>query len=173
MEEYYILIAIFLFIVLYIYSYYRYPGNVSILQTGPTEFRSTMLLEKQPIIIEHNASTLEDLKDGFFGWTPTTKFNISGSQIWHRNQYKYVAIQLENPGEIILCPPAAKMIPVPTTTADTSVEQIPDPTDAKLLAIQAKAGEIVILPFHWRYLITPKLDVKCMGIHDFITYFLP
>lgn len=169
MEEYYILIVIVLFFALYIYSYYRYPGNVSILQTGPTEFRSAMLLEKQPIVIEHNASTLQDLKTGFFGWTPTTEFNISGSNLWHKNLYKYVAIQLENPGEIILCPPAAKMIagPIPPH------EQIPDPTDAKLLAIQAKVGEIVIIPFHWRYLITPKLDVKCMGIHDMITYFLP
>ena len=50
---------------------------------------------------------------------------------------------------------------------------IPDPNDTNLLAIQAKSGEILILPLHWYYYINNNLNVKCIGIHDLVTYFLP
>ena len=50
---------------------------------------------------------------------------------------------------------------------------IPDPSNTNLLAIQAKKGEIIIIPLHWSYLITNTLNVKCIGIHDLITFFLP
>jgi hypothetical protein len=169
MQEYIIVGIIILFVAIYIYSYYKYPQTVSILQTRPYEFKTDMLLERQPIVIENNASDLDELKATFFRFNPTEEFNLSASDIWHRNRYKYVAIQLEKPGEIILCPPRAKIISDPENTD----EEIPDPTDANLLAIQAKTGEIVIIPFHWRYLITSKLNVKCLGIHDYVTYFLP
>jgi hypothetical protein len=166
MDEYYVFAVIIFFIVCYIYSYYKYPENVSILQSRPHEFSADMLLEKQPIVIENNLSSISDLKEACFKWSPTYYFNISGSSIWHYNKYKHIAIQLESDGEVLLCPPNAKMI-----VENNSI--IPDPEDANLLAIQAKADEIIILPFHWRYLISEKLDVKCMGIHDWVTYFLP
>jgi len=169
MDAYYIFLVILLSIILYVYSYYTYPENIAILQSRPHEFSTDMLLEKQPIIIENNnISTLNDLKNACFKWSPTQMFNISGSTLWHYNKFKYVAIQLETHGEIILCPPNTKMLLEKNTN-----QQIPDPENTNLLAIQAKANEIVILPLHWRYIISKKLDVNCMGIHDWITYFLP
>jgi hypothetical protein len=163
-----IVLIIIIILAIYVYSYYRYPPKVLILQSLPDQFKADMLLERQPIVIENNASSLKDLKNAFFKWSPTHNFNISGSEKWHYNRYKYIALELENDGEILLCPPKTKMI-----VDVTNGQDIPDPDDANLLAVQAKKGEIVIIPFHWRYLIDVKLDVACIGIHDFITYFLP
>ena len=163
-----IVLIILIILIIYVYSYYRYPTKVLILQSLPDQFKPEMLLERQPIVIENNASSLKDLKNVFFKWSPSHDFNISGSDKWHYNKYKYIALQLENDGEILLCPPRTKMIIDDITGLD-----IPDPDDANLLAIQAKKREIVIIPFHWRYLIDVKLDVVCLGIHDYITYFLP
>jgi hypothetical protein len=170
MEEYYIFIAILIFVALYVYSYYKYPDKIHILQIHPDEFKTNMLLEKQPIVIDNNASSLSDLKSACFMWSPTQSFNISGSNLWHYNKYKHIAIQLESAGEILLCPPTTKMLP--NKSGDITTQE-PDPEDANLLAIQAKTNEIIIIPFHWRYLIDTKLDVKCMGIHDWVTYVLP
>ena len=163
-----IVLIIIIILSIYVYSYYRYPSKVLILQSLPDQFKADMLLERQPIVIENNASSLKDFKNAFFKWSPTHNFNISGSEKWHYNRYKYIALELENDGEILLCPPKTKMI-----VDITNAQDIPDPDDANLLAVQAKKGEIVIIPFHWRYLIDVKLDVACLGIHDFITYFLP
>ena len=170
MQEYILLFIIVIIIATYIYSYYKYPSHVSILQTRPTDFNTDMLLEKQPIVIENNKTNLDELKPLFFYMNPTDNFSLSASDIWHLNKYKYVAIQFEKPGEILLCPPASKMI---TSSPNTPDILVPDPSDTNLLAIQAKAGEIVFIPFHWRYFITSKLIIKCLGIHDYITYFLP
>jgi hypothetical protein len=166
MDEYFLFIAFLILLAFYVYSYYKYPTHISVLQSRPHEFTIDMLLEKQPIVIENNISSLSDLKKACFKWSPIQNFNISGSTLWHYNKFKYIALQLESDGEILLSPP--------NTLMKLENEQfIPDPEAANLLAIQAKANEIIILPFHWRYLISEKLDVKCMGIHDFITYFLP
>ena len=167
MQEY-ILLVIILIIIAYVYSYYKYPMNISILQTRPFEFNSDMLLEKQPIVIENNDSKLEELKSVFFRYNPNDVFNLSASDNWHRNRYKYIALQLDSQGEVLLCPPASKMIQDKTTGT-----LIPDPSNTNLLAIQAKKGEIIIIPLHWSYLITNTLNVKCIGIHDLITFFLP
>ena len=177
MNEYYVLAIIVLFIAVYIYSYYWYPPTVSILQTRPYEFKPDMLLERQPIVIENNASTLEDLHSAFFKLNPIEEFKLGGSDTWHPNPYKYVAVQMQTPGEILLCPASTRMIPdtTPTTHSTDGADNvmIPDPTDSNLLAIQAQAGEIIMIPFHWHYLITGKVKVKCLGIHDYVTYFLP
>lgn len=169
MQEYIIFFIIILIITIYIYSYYKYPTNISILQTRPFEFNSDMLLEKQPIVIENNDSKLNELKEVFFRFNPSESFNLSSSDNWHYNRYKYITLQLKTAGEILLCPPRSKMIQ-DKMAADTL---IPDPSNTNLLAIQAKSGEIIIIPLHWHYLITNKLTVSCIGIHDLITYFLP
>ena len=110
MKEYSIFFIIIFIIALYIYSYFKYPKNISILQTRPYEFNIDMLLEKQPIIIENNQSNLDDLKSIFFKLNPNKYFNLSSSDIWHKNIYKYVAIQFQSNGEVLLCPPNTKMI---------------------------------------------------------------
>jgi hypothetical protein len=175
MNEYYILAIIVLFIAAYIYSYYWYPPTVSILQTRPYEFKPDMLLERQPIVIENNASSLDELHSAFFKVNPTEEFKLAGSDTWHPNPYKYVAVQMQTDGEILLCPASTRMIPdtAPTTTPVSEDAMIPDPDDSNLLAIQARTGEIIMIPFHWHYLITGKVKVKCLGIHDYVTYFLP
>ena len=179
MNEYYVLAIILVIIAIYIYSYYWYPPTVSILQTRPYEFKPDMLLERQPIVIENNASSLEDLHSAFFKLNPTEEFKLVGSDTWHGNPFKYVAIQLRTSGEILLSPATTRMIPntdpdtAAATIGATDDVMIPDPTDSNLLAIRAQAGEIIMIPFHWHYLITGKLKVKCLGIHDYVTYFLP
>lgn len=170
METYIYLCIFIIILLLYIYSYYKYPQNISILQARPFEFSTNMLLEKQPIVIENNNSNLDDLKKLYFYLNPTQYFNLTSSDIWHKNIYKYTAIQFQSNGEILLCPPNTKMI---IDDKSPSHNIIPDPSNTNLLAIQAKVGEIVILPFHWYYYISNKLNVKCLGIHDYITYFLP
>ena len=173
MNEYIIVGIIILFVAVYIYSYYWYPPTVSILQTRPYEFKPDMLLERQPIVIENNASSLEDLHSAFFKLNPTEEFKLAGSDTWHGNPFKYVAIQLQAPGEILLSPASTRMIADTDHATDAEDVMIPDPTDSNLLAIRAQAGEIILIPFHWHYLITDKLKVKCLGIHDYVTYFLP
>jgi hypothetical protein len=46
---------------------------------------------------------------------------------------------------------------------------IPDP-DETLLAIQISKGQLIILPFHWKYLIN--VNVNCLGVNDLVSYFL-
>jgi hypothetical protein len=122
-----------------------------------------MLIERQPIIIENKESTLQDLRNIFFSINPCQEFLLQSSDIWNRNRYKYVALFAKNNGEILLCPPNTKVLD----------DDAPDPDDAELLAIQMSAKHIILVPFHWRYLITGNLEVECLGIHDYITYFLP
>jgi hypothetical protein len=135
-----------------------------------------MLLEKQPIVIEKNKTDLYELKPLFFYMNPTEQFNLASSDKWHLNKYKYFAMQFQLSGEILLCPPGSKMVQPTTSTISLSMSKenlIPDPNNVNLLAIQAKVGEILFIPLHWYYFISPNLKMKCLGIHDYITYFLP
>ena len=156
----YILICIFIFLCIYIYGYYKYPANVSILQTSLREFSSSMLLEKQPLILEDKTIDISKIKNTLFKYNYTQSFHLKQSEIWNYNRYKYCIIQFENDGEIYLIQPGTK------------IENNIPLENEKLLGIQGKQGQILILPLHWHYMILDT-SVNCIGTHDMITYFLP
>jgi len=166
----YLIFFIICILIVYILGYYRWPKTISLLQTSLIEFSFTMLLEKQPIVIEDKNTDLSKINNLLFKYAYSNSFTLQSNEIWHRNRYKYCLFRFEDDGEIYLLNPRAKI-----------VNNIPN-NDENIIAIQAKKGQIIILPFHWNYMIPFKNNnenvftpntLETIGIHDLITYFLP
>jgi hypothetical protein len=158
-----IYIIIVFLIITYIYSYYRYPSYTEILQVDYKYFNFDSIYQKQPIVIENKSIPIEDIiKDNFNLNIVSKPFTIidTSHDIWHKNKFKYLLIQCLQDGEILLYPAIKKM----TSTG------IPDPEES-LIAIKLSTGQLLIIPFHWHYLI--KTEVVYYGIHDYISYILP
>jgi hypothetical protein len=115
------------------------------------------------------------MRNSIFGLNPSSEFSISPSDIWHMNRFKYNVIQLvATPSsddalyEIYVCHPNTPM------GSDKCPSQ-----DAKIIAIQMKPGQVVVLPFHWYYMLPPSANespyacLNCVGVHDYVTYMLP
>lgn len=148
-------------IILYIYSNYRYPLNVSIIQTNLDDLKFNVLLEKQPIVIENNKTDLEKLQKSLFTFMNYTIYDIDESDEWNKNRFKYLILQsIDNNSEIFIYPPFANYI-------DSKPQSEED-----IINIQLSIGQCVILPFHWKYLIK-KNNFTCLGVHNIITYILP
>jgi hypothetical protein len=133
-------------------------------------FKPEVLLEKQPLIIDDNDYSITALKDSYFNINPSQSFTLTGqvnNDYWHKNKYKYVIIQASgSAGDILLCNPNN------TIVLETN-ETVPDKeSETKIVEVQLSKGQIVIVPFNWLYLISDS-TVNCIGIHDYITYFLP
>lgn len=152
----------------YIAYYYRSPRSIAILQTSLPEFSFDLLLQRQPIVISEQVSNLETLRDA---WFPSNKTDLyqeperdaegEGGDIWRRNSYKYLLLQPQDNTEVILYPAGKKM----------TSENVP-PSEEKLLAIKCKPNQVVILPFRWHFYI-PNISYNWMGVHDWVTRFLP
>lgn len=155
---YYLILIV---LIIYIYSYYNYPRNISIIQTNLDRLNYDMLLEKQPLVIENNKTDLDQLKDNLFNMTISCLFYIEDTEEWQNNRYKYLVIQSIGDCEILIYSPFKKII-----------DGLPD-NNEKLINIQIKNGQSLILPFHWKYYIEKNNKFNCLGIHNLITYFLP
>jgi len=124
-------------------------------------FHYDVLYNRQPVIIDSTDVELTTLKKKWFYLNIVTDFSIYPNKtedIWHVNKYKYTVLQPQESGEIMLYPASKKII-----------SGIPDPTET-LLAIQISKGQLIILPFHWKYLIN--VPVNCLGVNDLVSYFL-
>jgi hypothetical protein len=167
---YLVYLVLVVLIVIYVASYYRYPNYTTILHTSLDKFTPQMLLERQPIIIDNNDCDLETIRTHWFGINFTNPYFLICSDSWHRNNYKYNIIQsLEQSTEVFICNPR--------TTLDIDGAPIESP-ETNIIGINLSIGQIVILPFHWNYIIpgdnamNMNMKVKCLGINDLVTSIL-
>jgi len=151
---------IIVIIALYIYSYYLHPSTVQILQTRTDMFTSTMLLDKQPLVVEDSDPSFTDRL--------LSEFRISEKcsppviDQWHKNNFKYIVIQARDKVDVLACPATVKR-------GDDSAPV----NDSAIIAFRLRQGQAVILPFHWSFYVSTEDCVDVSGIHDFVTYLLP
>lgn len=168
----YIFAFIIILFIVYIAYYYKYPKNISILQTTLRDFNFDMLREKQPIVIQDRVADIATLSSMWFSANSTAIFALSPSPdvsdpVWIRNKYKYIAIHA--PAEH-----ACEVLLAPAKTATDLQTQAPS-EDATIVAIQLAADQVVLVPFHMLYAIVNenKKEVNAIGVHDLVTKFLP
>ena len=161
MSRTYLYIVIVAVVVLYIYGYYKYPENVSMLQTDNMRLKPAILLERQPVVVQ---DPVPDVQRRLFRFS-VTQAAVVASTNWTQSPYKYLYIVATNAGaggaggvEVLICPPNTKM------TAG-----VPCPETAALIAVQLRQGQSLILPFRWRY-FTAVPDVTITGYHDIVTW---
>lgn len=145
------------FVALYIYGYFKFPRNVAVLQTDLNRANTDMLLERQPIVFQ-DTPTLYTIRTKLFRFGIITEFALNPGVGWLENKYKYIAFETLADGEILACPPGKRLNGEPGD-------------DEHLIALQCKKGNIVILPFRWKYNVN--VPVACVGVHDLVTYFIP
>jgi hypothetical protein len=124
-----------------------------------------MLREKQPIIIQDRVAQFQELKRLWFSYNFTKEFEIQqeGDLVWIKNKFKYVALQSQDDVEVLIAPASEHL----------SKDGIM-PETATLIAIQLKANQVVIMPFHMHYAIsTEKGKLSVIGVHDLVTKLLP
>ena len=178
--------------ILYIYSYYRYPQNTYIMQSHIRMLKPEILLEKQPLVIDDNNYDINVFKTKWFNINPSQNFILNANPNWYINKYKYIIIQAKfGPTDILICNPnnKDKNEDIPNkdlNTENNTTNDANDTNDANnmnvandantennaIVEVQLSEGQILILPFKWLYLIDNS-NVTCIGIHDYITYFLP
>jgi hypothetical protein len=162
-------LVLVVFVIVYIRYYYKYPTELTILQTTLRNFSFEMLQEKQPIVVQDFVATLESLQNVWFKYNTVQPFNLSASDpenpTWIRNVYKYVVIHCSDDVEILVAHAHTK------PTAEGFM-----PEDASIVAIQLQARQIVILPYHIHYAVcSSKKETlcSCIGVHDIVSRMLP
>ena len=158
-----ILISFLIILYIYVSYYYRYPSNVSIIQSSFDRLDLNLFQERQPIVLDDPVENIQDLKKSWFKWNYTKYYQMPDQvpEKWYKNQYKYLIIQPQESTELYLCPAHVKF-----------VNQVP-PAEETLIIIKLKARQIVILPLHWKYMIQTYQPIYYLGIHDIVTPFLP
>ena len=158
-------IVLIIIAILYVRSYYKYPHVTSILQTSSHQFSPNLLLEKQPVIIDSEDADIAIVRSRWFGLNIGTQlFSLLGSDMWLRNKYKYIMMQCgDEAAELFLCNPNT-----PIAADGAPVQSL----ETKVVGLTLSRGQIVILPFHWSYIISPGGRVDCIGLNDLVTYFL-
>lgn len=156
-----VFIILAIVIVVYGSTYYMSPKHVNILQSNLQHFTFDMLREKQPIVIDDRIVSLSELEKLWFKPNINTSFRLEYADVWHKNKYKYLVLQAEQEGDIYMHPPSGKMN-----------GNVPDPEET-LLAVHLLPGQILIIPYRWRYHIPERMVVSAIGVHDYATYVLP
>ena len=134
------------------------------------EFKFDQLLQKQLLVIEDtkNGKDVDVICEAWFRFNSLTRFDLIGSDVWHVNRYKYLVLQAGQGGEVFFFP-----------ASNSNVDDKGIPIEGEnVLAIQMSAGQSVIVPLRWRYMIPVEhepannVEIKCIGIHDIVSYFL-
>jgi hypothetical protein len=162
MKWYYWMVMICL--VWYILYYYRSPSSVAILQTTLPEFSFDILLQRQPVFIFEKVNDITHLQHA---WFPSNKVDVfqqsaRDTDDWRKNKYKYLLLQPTSDTEVVLYPANKKL----------TTDSVP-PEEETLLAIKCRAHQIVLLPYRWHFFIPKEVSYIWMGVHDWITRFLP
>lgn len=145
---------------IYVYSYFLHPGDISVLQTTASAFNPMSLLEKQPVVIQDASSDF--LSFIASTWTFTRQpTNVMGEQ-WNKNKYKHMVIYANGPCEVLVCPATAKR--------DHDGSPV---NDAMILAFKMSPNQAIIIPFHWSFYTESIENLTLIGIHDYVTFFLP
>jgi len=146
----------------YISWYYRLP-ELTLLQSSLNDFNLSLLLEKQPIIIQDRIKDFEPVCKAWFMSAFTNYLTESATSvdnpIWNVNKYKYKLIHPSEDIEVGIC--SSKL-----------VDGIP-PSDATLVIIKLKANMILILPYRIHYALMGNGDIPIAVVNDIVTYFLP
>ena len=149
----------------YVSYYYRYPSEVTIIQTTLPEFHFDLLLQKQPIVLQDQVSHLSDLQRLWFPrmtqyrvWTEKKSMNDP----WDKNKHKYLVLQPHSDTKIFLYPRGKEMVP----------PGIPDPKGT-LIEIQLKSHQVLIVPYKYYYHIEDPITLHGLACDDLLTYILP
>lgn len=154
---YYIIIICIIF---YIYCYFVFPKNISILQSSLDEFNFNMLLKRHPLVIEDTVKDILSLLKLWFSPNIVQNINYDPKRLWNINSHKYLYVySLENT-EILIYPPTKKV-----------VNDLPDNTEP-IISIKLKKYQSLVIPYRWYYNINDIDKLKLYGIHDYITYLL-
>lgn len=147
----------------YVATYFSSPASVQVLQTDLHGFRFEMLHAKQPILVDDNVADMDELRRHWFAHNITSLSVLAGSDAWHRNHHKYCVLRARQAGDIYLSVPGSP------STADGSA---PDPLLTSLTAIPLQPGQLLVVPFRWRYLVSPGVEADLLGVHDLVTVLL-
>lgn len=156
----YLYLAIICIIVGYVYCYFIYPSNVSIIQTSLKEFDFNLLLKRQPLVIEDTIKDVLLVINSWFSPNIIKDVMFDDKRIWNVNYHKYLYVYALQDTEILLCSASHKV-----------TEDLAD-TNELIIAIKLKRHQSVIIPFRWHYNIKNINSVKLYGIHDYVTYAL-
>lgn len=155
------LVILLIIIYVYVSYYYRYPAIVKVLNTFEDEFNTSLMLEKQPIVVlDVHASTLAEFKETTVPYL-FSKAKVHLQYDWAKNRSKYLFIRATAPTDIHILP-ASK-------TLTASNDPHPDET---LITLQIKSTHVVILPLHWHY-YSPKTPLELLAVDDYISWILP
>ena len=155
----FVIVIVAILIYVYISYYYRYPENIKIINAYENNFNTTLLLDKQPIILLDNPyPTLNIAKQHILPYLLSKNINYIPHS-WNKNPSKYLFITTDKDIEIHLLPPSKKL------------HNMQPSTDDVLITLQIIPTQLVILPFHWYYYSNDELNVK--GVDDYISWCLP
>lgn len=156
-------ILIVVIVAVYLRYYFRIPAEVAILQTTLSSFTFDMLREKQPLVIQDRVASIDAIKTSWFKHILTTDLTLDAFQehtAWSKNKFKYLVLHPSAPCEVLLYPSALNDHGVP-------------PEDATLIAIQLAENQMLIVPYRMHMSLQCTMQVRAIGVHDYITRFLP
>jgi hypothetical protein len=130
------------------------------LQTNLNDFDFSLLLERQPLVIEDYIVDILAVIKSWFSSNIVQDTVYNDKYDWNQNNHKFMFVYALEDTEILLYPPNKKII-----------NDTPD-NDEPIIGIQLKASQSLIIPFKWCYNIKNTNSIKLYGIHDYITYLL-
>lgn len=154
-----LLVLAAIIISLYVRFAYKVPAKIMILQSSVNDFKPSLLLEKQPIVVQDRIENIKPIWDNIFKLNIKTEFMITPEMEWIKNKYKFMMLHSKEDCEVLVCPPNCK-----------TNGNVPDVSE-QVIAIKLYKHMSLIVPYRW-YLSINK-EVHACGSHDLITYFLP
>lgn len=156
-------LLIIIIAVIYLRYYYKYPKEVAILQTTLQNFTFEILREKQPLVIHDRVQSIEELRKTWFKYVISKHLELPADNHmkWQTNKYKYLLMHPSTACEVLLYPASLPL-----------VNECP-PDDATLIAIQLAENQILIIPRNMHWTISCVENVRALGVHDYVTQFLP
>lgn len=124
-----------------------------------------MLREKQPLVVEDRVQNIQDIRASWFKYVITKDVTVQGNAEnpqWITNKFKYLVIHAPEDSEILLFSANEKL------QADGT-----PPAESTLVAIQLKQNQILIIPYRMHYAVSTTAHINALGVHDYVTYFLP
>lgn len=156
-------ILIIIIVVVYLRYYYTYPKEVAILQTTLRNFTFDILREKQPLVLHDRVQSVDELRSTWFKHVMSSHLLISADThtTWQTNKYKYLLLHPSQSCEVLLYPASMKL------------HEGHPPDDATLIAIQLSENQILIIPRNMHWSVSCVSNVRALGVHDYVTRFLP
>lgn len=157
-------VIVAILVVLYVRYYFKSPSEVAILQTTLSNFVFDILREKQPVVIQDRVQEVREIKQSWFKHVLTydMAFDADEHTRWYTNKFKYLVIHPSDACEVLLYPASEKL-----------EEGGAPPQDATLVAIQLAENQLLIIPYRMHYSLSCPSKVRAVGVHDYVTKFLP